>query len=134
MFAFLGKIIGSHIRIRSNFNLKFPSAVWKLLVFPILTFFSLFQLNDSITYFDLQAMDQICCQSLNVLKNIESEGVTMETFPDIINFSFTTYSCDGREVELVEGGTDKPVTYNITFNSKNNLSFPGGKIDMSIAD
>lgn len=89
-------------------------------------------MNDPISYSDLQAMDQICCQSLNVLKNIESEGVTMESFNDFINFSFTTYSCDGREVELIEGGTDKPVTY-ISFSYKYSC-FKGGKIDMNIVD
>ncbi len=32
MFHFLGKLLGTHLRLKSTFPLKFPPAVWKLLV------------------------------------------------------------------------------------------------------
>ena len=99
MFSFLGKLMGVQLRLKSTFPLKFPPAVWKLLV------------QQKLSFNDVESIDQICGQSLNVLRNVELEGLTSENFNDIINLSFTTYSCDGREVELVEGGSNVPVTW-----------------------
>jgi len=94
MFEFVGKLIGINLRNKGNFPLNLPSIFWKSMV------------GEPLDRSDLEAIDFLTCQSLSTLLNIEKEGVTESTFNDVINFPFTTYSSDGREVELIDGGSN----------------------------
>lgn len=99
MFNFVGKLLGITLRTKGVFPLNLPSLIWKPIV------------GQKIERTDLENVDQVCFQSLDTLRNIELEGVTKENFSDVIDFSFTTTSSDGREIELVEEGKKKSVTW-----------------------
>ena len=47
---------------------------------------------------DLLAMDSTTCQFIDSLRNIDKEGVTEDTFSDIIFENFVAKTCDGMEV------------------------------------
>eukprot|EP01117_Protostelium_nocturnum_P014791 TRINITY_DN5663_c0_g1_i1.p1 TRINITY_DN5663_c0_g1~~TRINITY_DN5663_c0_g1_i1.p1 ORF type:complete len:1899 (-),score=642.02 TRINITY_DN5663_c0_g1_i1:50-5119(-) len=97
MYEFVGVLMGIAFRCRLCLALDLASIFWKKLMdYPV-------------TRNDLKAIDQICCQSLETLSDIEREGITEETFADAISFTYTTTSSDGREIELREGGRNQPV-------------------------
>ena len=98
-FEFVGKLMGIALRTKNPLALDLPSLVWKRLVFTVPS------------RSDIDLIDQMCCQVLDSVINIEAEGVTADTFGDVITEMFTTVSADGRTVELVEGGADVPVTW-----------------------
>lgn len=99
LYNLVGKLLGITLRTKGVFPLPLSSIVWKPLV------------GEPVDRSDLEATDLVCCQSLDTLNNIEAEGVTKDTFSEVIDFTFTTTSSDGREIELVEGGKNLPVTW-----------------------
>jgi hypothetical protein len=98
-YFFIGKLFGSALRTGTTFPLPLSSLTWKKFV------------GDVPDRSDLEAIDQLTCQSLDSLLNIEKEGVTPDTFDSVIDFTFTTTSIHGKDVELVPGGALKKVTY-----------------------
>jgi hypothetical protein len=98
-YFFIGKLFGSALRTGATMPIPLSSMTYKKFVD---------QVPDRS---DLEAIDQLTCQSLDSLLNIEKEGVTEETFSSAIDFTFTTTSYDGREVELVPDGAMKKVTW-----------------------
>jgi len=99
MFAFVGKLMGMAIRGGHVLNLDLPSLLWKPLV------------GQPITRADLVAIDSLCYDVMEKVANIDQQNVTEETFNDVITTNFVTTSCDGREVELKENGSNIPVTW-----------------------
>eukprot|EP01117_Protostelium_nocturnum_P007091 TRINITY_DN2543_c0_g1_i10.p1 TRINITY_DN2543_c0_g1~~TRINITY_DN2543_c0_g1_i10.p1 ORF type:complete len:3016 (-),score=1204.04 TRINITY_DN2543_c0_g1_i10:107-9154(-) len=99
MYEFIGKLLGVSFKNNIPMSLDLPTLFWKKLM------------KVPVGRNELREIDQICCQSLDMLMEIEKEGITESTFTDAISFSFTTITSDGREVELIEGGKDKPVTW-----------------------
>eukprot|EP00163_Fabomonas_tropica_P003354 TRINITY_DN12848_c0_g2_i1.p1 TRINITY_DN12848_c0_g2~~TRINITY_DN12848_c0_g2_i1.p1 ORF type:complete len:3091 (+),score=552.10 TRINITY_DN12848_c0_g2_i1:91-9273(+) len=99
MFEFIGRLFGVAIRTSNPFVVNLPSFVWKPLVFQ------------AVTRFDLEGVDQMLCQTLDFIQNIETEGVTPETFSDVLQESFVAHTSDDRRVELVEGGMDIEVDW-----------------------
>ncbi|KAL6075983.1 putative ubiquitin-protein ligase [Balamuthia mandrillaris] len=104
LFNFVGRLLGMALRSGSSTTavaLDLAPLVWKLLVGD----------GVRITLEDLEGVDLMGVKSLETLRNLEKEGITEEMFGDLIFLTFTTNSADGREVELVEGGADIPVTW-----------------------
>ena len=99
MFEFIGKLMGVAIRGRHYLNLDLPSIVWKPLV------------GNDIDMSDLQAIDSFSHNILEKVSNIESHGVTKDTFEDIITETFTITSADGRQILLKPGGDKINVTW-----------------------
>ncbi|KAL6073675.1 HECT domain-containing protein [Balamuthia mandrillaris] len=102
MFEFVGKLMGAALRTKELLPLNLPSMIWNRMV------------NMEVTYSDLEKVDILACRGIDVLRNDEAllkEGVTEENFHEIIGYSFTTHSTDGREVELIPGGKDALVTW-----------------------
>ena len=73
--------------------------VWKQLV------------DEPLNLDDLRDFDESAWRSLQKLRHIEREGVTAETFGDVIFETFTTTLSDGTVVELCAGGAARPVTF-----------------------
>jgi hypothetical protein len=80
MFAFLGKLMGIAIRSKEYLALNIPSIVWKLLV------------GDSPTIDDLEAVDYSAAKSIELLRNIEQQGIDAESFSSTFFETFTTTS------------------------------------------
>lgn len=99
LFLFLGKLMGAAIRTQNNLNLSFPPLFWKRL------------LLDPLNIRDLRGVDVCTVQILEILRNLEANQLTPETFSYAYDEKFTTKDSSGREVELIDGGKDKPVTY-----------------------
>lgn len=97
-YFFIGKLFGSALRTGTTLNIPLSSITLKRFV------------GDVVDRSDLEAIDQLACQSLDSLLNIEKEGVTADTFDSVIDFTFTTTSINGKEVELVPSGALKKVT------------------------
>ena len=99
MFEFIGKMIGIALRTKTTLDLALPSLVWKSL------------LATKLEWSDLEAVDKSCCQFLDGVRHTDKEGITRESFNDLIFESFTTRSIDGRVVELKPGGSNIDVTW-----------------------
>ena len=99
MFAFMGKLMGIAVRTKEYLALNIPSIIWKLLV------------QDTPTREDLEAIDLFQIQSLDSMRNIDSQGIDAETFRISFFETFTTVSTDDRTVELVPGGAHRDVTF-----------------------
>ena len=91
MFAFLGKLMGIAIRGNEVLPLNLPSIVWKGLV------------GETLASEDLAAVDLSIVNSINRLRNIESEGITDELFGSVFFETFSTVSTDDRVVSLLTG-------------------------------
>jgi len=79
--------------------LNFPSIVWKPLV------------GEALNADDLRNIDVMCVNSLETLRTIDKQGVTSETFEDVIYEVFAIQSIDGREFDLKPNGKETPVTF-----------------------
>eukprot|EP00003_Mantamonas_plastica_P032754 TRINITY_DN905_c0_g1_i1.p1 TRINITY_DN905_c0_g1~~TRINITY_DN905_c0_g1_i1.p1 ORF type:complete len:276 (-),score=92.44 TRINITY_DN905_c0_g1_i1:284-1111(-) len=101
--TFFGKLLGIAIRTSNTLELNMPSLFWKRLVE--------FAVNVS----DLEAIDQMSVQCNQSIINIEKKGVTADIFEDIIEETFVTRNSAGEEIELVEGGKAKAVTFENRF-------------------
>eukprot|EP00899_Mesostigma_viride_P003091 jgi/Mesvir1/12783/Mv22836-RA.1 len=99
LFRFLGKLMGIALWCKTSLNLDLPSVVWKPLV------------GLPLERGDLMAVDSTCCRALDWLRHIDAEGVTPETFNDVIYDTFSVISVSGQEVELLPGGASLPVTW-----------------------
>ncbi len=111
LYKFLGELTGVAIRSKITLDLAFPSFIWKLLVREQLT-------ELDIKSFDLPTANFIThlgnlYNSLNENvfdSNVKKESVLQELLSLLQDLSWTATRCDGRTVELVNGGKDKPVT------------------------
>jgi len=99
MYEFLGKLLGIALRTKFTLNLDFASMLYKPLV------------GDQVDMADLKAIDSMCVQSLEALKNIDKQGITADTFEDVFLEVFTINGSDGKEVELKPNGKQIPVTF-----------------------
>lgn len=100
LFLFLGKIMGVAIRTQNNLNLSMPPIFWKRVVMeePNLN--------------DLKSMDECCFQMVEIMKNLEAQGIGEEEFKEMFSEeTFTTTDSGGRTVDLVEDGSNKYVTF-----------------------
>lgn len=96
---FVGQLLAMCLRTGDTLPVDFPPLVWKSL------------LGEQLERSDYEDVDRLCFKSIQTLRNIEQEGITPETFCDVIFLNFTTSSADGREVELVPGGATRNVTW-----------------------
>ncbi|DAZ99878.1 TPA: hypothetical protein N0F65_008621 [Lagenidium giganteum] len=103
MFEFVGKLLGISLRTHGDFPFSFPSLVWKQLI------------NQPLDRSDLEGTDAMFVQMLDGIQNCERDGIfTEEEFVaafEGLDLRFTAFDCTGREVELVEGGRTKRVTF-----------------------
>ena len=100
MYTFLGKIFGICLRSEDYLSLCLPSIVWKKLC------------GEACNLGDLEAIDSSFVKSMESMRNIEDEGVTKETFGDIIFETFETLSVDDRKISLGgAGGSEREVTW-----------------------
>jgi hypothetical protein len=100
MFAFLGKLMGVAIRNQEYLNLKLPSFVWRQLA------------NDRVTRADLLGVDLFGVNLLDKMADIDKDGVTEETFDDVIvDQAFTAVGIDGTEAEVAASGRSRLVTW-----------------------
>lgn len=67
--------------------------------------------NDTPTIEDLEGIDFSLVKSMDLLRDIESTGVTAESFSSVFFETFTTNSSDDRVVELKPNGASIDVTY-----------------------
>eukprot|EP00003_Mantamonas_plastica_P022180 TRINITY_DN3724_c0_g1_i1.p1 TRINITY_DN3724_c0_g1~~TRINITY_DN3724_c0_g1_i1.p1 ORF type:complete len:662 (-),score=221.90 TRINITY_DN3724_c0_g1_i1:21-2006(-) len=98
-YHFLGKLIGCGLHQAMAMDLRFPSLVWKKLV------------NFPVTRSDLEAIDITTVQCNDYILHIDEQGVDAEMFGYTVEERFQTTNSDGKVVELVTGGSNKPVTF-----------------------
>lgn len=78
MYEFLGKLLGIALRTKYTLNLDFASVLYKPLV------------GDTVDIGDLKAIDQMCVQSLEALKNIDKQ-VSIRDSPDSLSGNYRRY-------------------------------------------
>lgn len=71
MYEFLGKIFGVVLHTKFTLNLDLPSVVWKPLV------------GQQLDLGDLRAIDAMCVQSLEALRNIDKQVSYHRCFPSL---------------------------------------------------
>lgn len=69
MFTFLGKLFGIAIRTQNNMKLMLPPIFWKKVT------------QTGITHKDLKDVDTSAYQAIELLKNLESQGIGPAEFP-----------------------------------------------------
>lgn len=100
LFQFLGKLMGVAIRTQNNLNLTLPPLFWKRLML------------EEVNINDLKGVDECCVQMLDILRNLNEQGITPDNFNEAFdNMSFSTHDSSGRVVDLVNDGREIPVTY-----------------------
>ena len=100
LYLFLGKLFGVAIRTQNNLNLSLPPAFWKRLIF------------DEVTIDDLKGFDECIFQTLNILRNMEAQGINAANFSAAFDGeTFTTRDSSGRTVELCPDGANRLVTF-----------------------
>jgi len=100
LFQFLGKLMGVAIRTQNNLNLTLPPLFWKRLML------------EEVTINDLKGVDECCVQMLDILRNLNEQGITSDNFGDAFeNINFSTHDSSGRIVDLIKDGREIPVTY-----------------------
>jgi hypothetical protein len=87
------------VRSQDFLNLSLPSILWKHLA------------SEQTNLSDLEAVDLSFTKSMESFRKIEDEGVTRETFSDVIFETFETLSVDDRKVDLVPNGSSVDVTW-----------------------
>lgn len=98
-FLFVGQVIGIAIRSAVALDIKFPSAIWKLLVCAPLN-------RRDILQVDIQLHDL-----LELLENPASKGVTQATFESAVDMPFTVADFGGVTHELTQHGSARAVTW-----------------------
>jgi len=99
LYLFLGKMMGAAIRTQNNLNLSLSPLFWKRLLW------------DPVNIKDLRATDLCTVQILEILRNLEENGMTRENFSETYDIKFTTKDSGGKDAELCEGGSEIPVTF-----------------------
>lgn len=99
LYLFLGKLMGCAIRTQNNLNLSLSPLFWKRL------------LLDPVDIRDLRATDLCTVQILEILRNLEANGLTPENFSFAYDIKFNTKDTSGRDIELIENGNNIPVTF-----------------------
>jgi IS1 family transposase len=99
MFNFLGKLMGYSIRSKEYLALNIPSIIWKLLV------------HDAPTVEDLEGIDFSLVKSMDLLRTIDTTGITRETFSTTFFETFSMMSSDDRMIELKPNGSNIDVTF-----------------------
>ena len=100
LFLFLGKLFGVAIRTQNNLNLSLPPAFWKRLIF------------DEVNTTDLKGFDECIFQTLEILRNMEAQGINASNFSSAFDGeTFTTRDSSGRTVELCPDGANRLVTF-----------------------
>ncbi|KAF0720309.1 Aste57867_398 [Aphanomyces stellatus] len=103
MFEFVGKLLGISLRTKGDFPFAFSPLVWKII------------LRQLLEKADLEGTDALLVQMLDGIRNCDQDGITTEeqfqsAFADL-ELRFTTFDSNGQLVDLVPGGTLKPVTF-----------------------
>ncbi|GLE01131.1 hypothetical protein PINS_up009961 [Pythium insidiosum] len=103
MYEFVGKLLGISLRTHGDFPFAFPSLVWKQLI------------GQALDRADLEGTDAMFVQMLDGIQNCERDGIytdaEFEAAFDGLDLRFTAFDCNGVEVELVDGGKSKRVTF-----------------------
>lgn len=95
-YAFLGKFMAMAIRGGHVLNLDFPALLWKLLVAA------------PISRGDIADVNALC---FKILSEYADPSLDEAQFASLPLQRFVTLSTDGREVELIEGGAARAVTF-----------------------
>jgi hypothetical protein len=98
MFEFLGRLLGSAIRTENHLELAFPPIVWKKLV------------QQPITLQDVEDIDKVGHNIIAKLREISTEEQWNE-YCEYTPLKFTARGSDGRELELLPGGSSIPVSW-----------------------
>nr|XP_053648637.1 probable E3 ubiquitin-protein ligase HERC1 isoform X4 [Cherax quadricarinatus] len=99
-FKFLGILFGIAIRTKKPLALPLAPLVWKLLA------------GIAPSSADLEEVDVEYMQSLRAIRDIDQDGVTEDTFHDVIPLeSFECMSMTGVRVAVVPGGRAVPLTF-----------------------
>ena len=100
MFVFFGKLLGIAARTKEYLALNLAALIWKLLV------------QESPLAEDLETINLGAFQALKLMRHIEQQGIQSEEVFDTIFFeTFTVLSSDNRQVDLIPGGANTPVTF-----------------------
>eukprot|EP00761_Pharyngomonas_kirbyi_P003756 gb/GECH01003760.1/.p1 GENE.gb/GECH01003760.1/~~gb/GECH01003760.1/.p1 ORF type:complete len:3504 (+),score=578.80 gb/GECH01003760.1/:1-10512(+) len=99
-YEFLGKLMGVAVRTQNSLALNFPSLIWKPLV------------SQPLDLSDLDAVDNYSYAEIKRLREVESHGITEEVFYSVYDEArFTCETYDNRTVELIRGGSKRPLTF-----------------------
>lgn len=99
-FKFLGILFGIAIRTKKPLALPLAPLVWKLLA------------GITPSSADLEEVDIEYMQTLRAIRDIDQDGVTEDTFHDVIPLeSFECMSLTGARVAVVPGGRAVPLTF-----------------------
>ena len=100
MFTFLGKLFGIAIRTQNNMKLMLPPIFWKKVTLA------------DITHKDLKDVDTSSFQAIELLKNLQAQGIGPDEFPTMFeDLCFCTNDSSGRVVELKPKGKTIPVSF-----------------------
>jgi len=99
MYEFVGVLMGIALRTKQTLAFDFPALVYKQLL-------SEDDNANNLDISDLEAIDKLCVQALNEIKNVKEEN-----FEYIVYESFTTSLSNGQIVELCDNGKNIDVTY-----------------------
>jgi len=99
MFEFLGRLLGSAIRTEAYVELAFPPIVWKKLV------------QQPITMSDIEDIDKLGYFAIETLRKIKSEEEWNDYMELTDMLKFTARGSDGKEVDLLPGGSSIPVSW-----------------------
>ena len=103
MFEFIGRLMGMSIRVKLCLPFEFPPLIWKKIA------------GEKISPEDLMGVDAISCRQLHEIKSCTDEGVVDDSTFHVKyggKLRFVYMRSDGVEEDLVQGSSDKLVTFN----------------------
>ena len=103
MLEFIGRLMGMSIRVKLCLPFEFPPLIWKKIA------------GEKISAEDLMGVDAISCRQLHEIKSCTDEGIVDDSSFHVKyggKLRFAYMRSDGVEEDLVQGSSDKVVTFN----------------------
>jgi hypothetical protein len=102
MFEFIGRLMGTSLRVKLCLPFEFPSVIWKLLV------------GDDLIEEDFRSFDSISYSQIKEIMECDSHGaIDIESFNEKFDgkYVFSCIGTDGMEHEVCPDGKDIAVTF-----------------------
>jgi len=96
LYELLGLLVGTGIRTGVYLGLSLPATFWKRVV------------GEVVSMTDFNAVDEVCGKALQFVMDCDDEGLFEDSLADE---TFTTRLSDGSLVDLMDGGSRVPLTY-----------------------